>query len=57
MLLRNSIRLNTPRMLMVSSALLGATAAGAQTLEEVKVQGGRIEQRQFDTPASVQVID
>lgn len=57
MLLRNSIRLTTPRMLMVSSALLGATAAGAQTLEEVKVQGGRIEQRQFDTPASVQVID
>lgn len=55
-LLRNSIRLNTPHMLMVSSALLGATAA-AQTLDEVKVQGGRIEQRQFDTPASVQVID
>lgn len=57
MLLRNSIRLNTPRMLMVSSALFGATVVGAQTLEEVKVQGGRIEQRQFDTPASVQVID
>jgi iron complex outermembrane receptor protein len=57
MLLRKSIRLNTPYMLIVSSALLGATAAGAQTLEEVKVQGGRIEQRQFDTPASVQVID
>jgi hypothetical protein len=36
MLLRKSIRLNTPHMLMFSSALLGATAAGGQTLEEVK---------------------
>jgi len=57
MLLRNFIRINATRTLTVSSALLGATVASAQTLDEVKVQGGRIEQRQFDTPASVQVID
>jgi iron complex outermembrane receptor protein len=41
----------------VSGVLLGASVSGAQTLDEVTVQGGRIEQRQFDTPASVQVID
>ena len=29
----------------------------AQSLEEVKVLGGRLEQQQFDTPGSVQVID
>jgi iron complex outermembrane receptor protein len=57
MLLRNNFRSSVTRTLMVSGVLLGASVASAQILEEVKVQGGRIEQQQFDTPASVQVID
>ncbi len=57
MLLRNAFHSSVTRTLTVSGVLLGASVSGAQTLEEVKVQGGRIEQRQFDTPASVQVID
>ena len=57
MILRNTFRLSVTRTLTMSGVLLGASVSGAQTLEEVKVQGGRIEQQQFDTPASVQVID
>jgi iron complex outermembrane receptor protein len=57
MLLRNTFHSSVTRTLTVSGVLLGANLSGAQTLDEVKVQGGRIEQRQFDTPASVQVID
>lgn len=57
MLLRNSFRFSVTRTLTVSGILLGVSVSGAQTLEEIKVQGGRIEQQQFDTPASVQVID
>jgi iron complex outermembrane receptor protein len=57
MLLRNNFRSSVTRTLTVSGVLLGASVASAQILEEVKVQGGRIEQQQFDTPASVQVID
>ena len=57
MILRNTFRLSVTRTLTVSGVLLGASVSGAQTLEEVKVLGGRIEQQQFDTPASVQVID
>ena len=57
MLLRTNFRSSVTRTLTVSGVLLGASVASAQILEEVKVQGGRIEQQQFDTPASVQVID
>ena len=57
MLLRNNFRSSVTRTLTFSGVLLGASVASAQILEEVKVQGGRIEQQQFDTPASVQVID
>lgn len=57
MLFRNKFRSSVTRSLTVSGVLLGASVANAQILEEVKVQGGRIEQQQFDTPASVQVID
>ena len=36
---------------------LWALEARAQSLESVVVQSGRLEQKQFDAPASVQVID
>ena len=45
------------RALTFLLASAGMSMVSGQTLEEVTVQGGRIEQRQFDTPASVQVID
>ena len=57
MKLRNTFCSSVTRTLTMSGFFLGASVSGAQTLEEVKVQGGRIEQQQFDTPASVQVID
>ncbi|NDC60745.1 MAG: TonB-dependent receptor [Betaproteobacteria bacterium] len=50
-----------PALLMHSVVALASMAfmaqLHAQSLEEVKVQSGRLEQQQFDTPGSVQVID
>ena len=57
MLLRHAFCSSVTRTLTVSGVLFGTGVSFAQTLEEIKVQGGRIEQQQFDTPASVQVID
>ena len=41
----------------VAAIPLWALEARAQSLESVVVQSGRLEQKQFDAPASVQVID
>ena len=43
--------------LVAVAAMTFVAQLQAQSLEEVKVQGGRLEQQQFDTPGSVQVID
>jgi len=40
-----------------AAACLVAFGGSAQTLESVTVQSGRLEQQQFDAPASVQLID
>jgi iron complex outermembrane receptor protein len=43
--------------LVALAAMTFTAQLQAQSLEEVKVLGGRLEQQQFDTPGSVQVID
>jgi iron complex outermembrane receptor protein len=54
-------RISAPAHLLRSLAAIASmtfvSQLQAQSLEEVNVLGGRLEQQQFDTPGSVQVID
>lgn len=55
--LRPSIAAGLCRAAVGAAACLVALDGSTQTLESVTVQSGRLEQRQFDAPASVQLID
>lgn len=57
MLKRSNVPAHLLHSLVALASMTFVAQLQAQSLEEVKVQGGRLEQQQFDTPGSVQVID
>ncbi len=57
MLKRISVPAHLLRSLAAIASMTFVSQLQAQSLEEVNVLGGRLEQQQFDTPGSVQVID
>lgn len=57
MLTRQTVPARLMHSVVAIAAMTCVAQIHAQSLEEVKVQGGRLEQQQFDTPGSVQVID